>query len=119
LGKNPLNLALRFFLELAGLVALGYYGWTQFDGVLRFLLVIGLPLLAAAVWGIFRVPGDGGPPIVRVPGILRLLIEVIYFASATWCLFAAGAVTAGWIFGTITLLPYLISYDRIAWLVKQ
>ncbi len=119
MGKNPINLALRFFLELAGLFAFGYYGWTQFNGILRFLLALALPFIAAAIWGIFRVPGDGGAPIVRVAGVLRLLIEVIYFASATWCLFAAGAVTAGWIFGCLTLFHYLISYDRLAWLIKQ
>jgi hypothetical protein len=117
--KNPLNLVLRFLLELAALAVFGYYGWTQFDGALRFLLAIGLPLVAASIWGIFRVPNDGGRPIVRVPGLLRLLIEVIFFASATWCLFAAGAVTAGRVFGGITLAHYLISYDRLAWLIKQ
>jgi hypothetical protein len=119
MGQNPVNLALRFFLELAALYAIGYWGWVRHEGLLRYLLAFGLPLLAAVIWGVFRVPGDGGPPPVRVPGVVRLLIEIIFFGFATWGLFDAGATTAGWIFGGITLFHYIISYDRIAWLLRQ
>ena len=122
MGQNPLNLALRFMLELAALASLGYWGWTQFDGVFRFLLAIGLPLLAATIWGTFRVPGDasanGGAP-VPVRGILRLLIELTLFVFATWALFNAGATINAFIFGGLALFHYIISYDRIAWLMKQ
>src|SRR6266508_2213622 len=119
MGQNLINLALRFFLELAALYFIGYWGWTQHAGVLRYLLAIGLPLLAAIIWGVFRVPGDGGAPRVRVSGIVRLLIEAGFLGFATWGLLDAGATTTGWIFGGITLLNYIISYDRIAWLLKQ
>ena len=119
MGQNPINLTLRFFLELAALYFIGYWGWTQHEGVWRYLLAFGLPLLAATIWGVFRVPGDGGPPRVRVSGLVRLLIEIVFFGFATWGLFNAGATTAGWIFGGITLLHYIISYDRINWLLKQ
>jgi hypothetical protein len=47
------------------------------------------------------------------------LLEVVFFASGVWCFLAAGAVTIGWIFGGITLIHYLISYDRLAWLARQ
>ena len=119
MGQNPVNLALRFFLELAALYFIGYWGWTQHDGIFRYILAIGLPLLAASIWGVFRVPGDGGAPRVRVPGVIRLLIEVVFFGFATWGLFDVGATTAGWVFGGVTLFHYLISYDRIGWLLKQ
>jgi hypothetical protein len=119
MGQNPINLALRFFLELAGLYCMGYWGWTQHNGVLRYLLVIGLPLLAAVIWGVFRVPNDGGAPRVRVPGMVRFLIEIVFFGFAIWGLFEAGAIAAGWIFGGLTLFHYIISYDRIGWLLKQ
>jgi hypothetical protein len=119
MGQNPVNLALRFFLELAALYCIGYWGWVRHEGLFRYLLAFGLPFLAAAIWGVFRVPGDGGAPRVRVPGVVRLLIEIIFFGFATWGLFDAGATTAGWIFGGITLFHYIISYDRIAWLLRQ
>ncbi len=91
MAQNPINLALRFILELVALYFIGRWGWTQHSGILRYLLGIGLPLLAAVIWGVFRVPNDGGAPIVRVSGMLRLLIEIIYFGFATWGLFDAGA----------------------------
>ena len=62
-----LNLVLRFLLELAALVAAGYWGFGAFDGwPLRVLAGIGVPFVLAAAWGVFRVPGDGGPPVVVV-----------------------------------------------------
>ena len=33
MSAHPINLALRFILELAALYALGYWGWTQHDGL--------------------------------------------------------------------------------------
>ena len=119
MGQNPINLALRFILELVALYFIGRWGWTQHSGVLRYLLAGGLPLLAAAIWGVFRVPGDGGAPIVRVSGYARLLLEIIYFGFAAWTLFDSDAILTGWIFSGITLFHYLISYDRIVWLLKQ
>jgi hypothetical protein len=122
MGQNPFNLLLRFVLELAALASLGYWGWTQFDGALRFLLAIGLPLLAATIWGTFRVPGDAsasGRAPVPVRGTLRLLIELGLFGSATWALFDAGATGSAYIFGGLVFLHYIVSYDRIAWLMKQ
>ena len=119
MAQNPINLALRFILELVALYFIGRWGWIQHSGIARYVLAIGLPLLAAAVWGIFRVPNDGGAPIVRVPGVIRILIEIVYFGFATWSLFDSGAATTAWIFGGLTLFHYVISYDRIRWLVKQ
>ena len=119
MGRHPVNLALRFFLEIAAFVAIGYWAWTTHAGALRVVLVIVLPLLAAFVWGAFRVPNYGGAPLVRVPGIVRLLIELGIFGFAIWGLFDAGAITTVQIFGGITLLHYITSYDLVLWLIKQ
>jgi hypothetical protein len=121
MSQNPVNLAVRFLLELAALTALGYWGWTQHKGILRYLLAIGLPLLAATLWGTFRVPADAssnGKAPIPVAGWLRLLLEVVFFTFAAWCLFDAGAVRAGYIFSGIVLIHYLVSFDRILWLLK-
>ena len=122
MSQNPLNLAVRFALELAGLYALGLWGWTQHTGILRYLLAIGLPLMAATLWGTFRVPADSsanGKAPVPVAGWLRLLLEVLFFTSATWCFFNSGTMLAGYIFSGVALVHYLISYDRILWLLKN
>lgn len=122
MSQNPLNLALRFVLELIALYAVGFWGWMKFDGLLHYLAGIGLPLLAAFLWGTFRVPGDAsanGQAPVAVPGWLRLLLELGLFIFAACGLLDAGAVTAAILFGGVSLLHYLISYDRVLWLLKR
>lgn len=121
MGYNPLNLALRFILEILALVAIGYWGWTTNTGAMRYLLAFGTPLLAAIFWGTFRTPGEpiASPAPVAIPGWLRLLLEVAMFGFATWGLYRAGAVQAAWLFGGVTLFHYVISYDRIGWLLRH
>jgi hypothetical protein len=122
MASHPLNLALRFALELVALFSMGYWGWTQHEGVFRFLWMIGLPLVAAIVWGTFTVPNDpsrSGKAPIPVPGILRLFLEFVIFMLGMWCLFSAGQQTFGGIFVIVVLLHYLVSYDRINWLLKR
>ena len=122
MGSNPINLAVRFILEIAGLVALGWWGWNQGEGIFRFALTLGIPILAAVLWGTFAVPDDpsrSGTARVQVPGIVRLLLELVFFVFATWSLFATGATTLGWIYGIVVLVHYVVSYDRVLWLIRQ
>jgi len=52
-----LNQAVYFLLELCMLGALGYAGFHNSQHPYgKYLLAIGLPLLAAIVWGIFAAP---------------------------------------------------------------
>ena len=122
MSQNPINLAVRFILELAALAALAYWGWTQHSGILRYLLTVSLPVLGAVLWGVFAVPGDrsrSGDAPVPVPGILRLLLELLLFGFAAWCLYDAGLVLLANIFGIVVLVHYIISYDRIIWLLRK
>lgn len=119
MASHPLNLALRFLLELAALFSLGYWGWMQHEGILRLLLGLGLPLVAAVLWGTFRVPGDPGDAPVAVPGFLRLILEVIVLGSGVWALYASSQTTPALIFAALLLFHYAISYDRIIWLLRQ
>ncbi|MCB0007820.1 MAG: YrdB family protein [Anaerolineales bacterium] len=122
MGSNPINLALRFLLELTALGSYALWGKQQADGLAGYLLAIGLPILGAIIWGTFAVPDDpsrSGKAPVPVPGWLRLFLELLIFGLATFCLFDLGhtAFAAG--FGLIVLVHYLISYDRIGWLLKR
>jgi hypothetical protein len=118
-SKNPANLALRFVLEMVALAALAYWGWTEHGGAGRVVFGIGLPVAAAAVWGTFRVPDDPRDPPVAVPGWVRLLLEVTYFAAAVILLAVAGESRIAAIFGVIAALHYVVSYDRIWWLLTE
>ena len=115
LGPNEV---LRFVLEIAALVALGIWGWNAFDGPLNVVAAIGVPLAAAAVWGAFRVPNDPGPAPVAVPGPVRLVIELCFFAVAVVLLYAAGQQLPALVLGGLVVLHYAIGYRRIEWLLR-
>lgn len=122
MGSSPLNLVIRFLLEMSALLALGVWGWRQSAGGLRFVLTVGIPLTAAVLWGIFAVPHDpsrSGTAPIAVPGILRLVLELVFFAFATWVLSEVGATKLSWTLGLAVIIHYFASYDRILWLIKQ
>ena len=119
MGGNPIILGLRFLLELATWGAMGYWGWTQHQGLGRFAWGVGLPLLAMAVWGVFRVPNDPGSAPVAVPGTIRLGIELLEFGLGAALLAAAGKPTLGLAFAALVVLHYAASSDRVAWLLRR
>ncbi len=89
MSNNPINLALRFLLELAAIAS----------------LVISVPVLFASIWGIFAVKGDpsrSGKTVIQTPGWARLILEILLFTIAG-----------------LALLHYIISYDRVIWLLKR
>lgn len=122
MSQHPLNLGVRFVLEVGALAAIATWGWTQHAGWLRLALAVGLPLVAAGLWGTFAVPGDrsrsGGAP-VPMSGLVRLLLELALFGFAVWALFEAQQIVLGWVMALVTLVHYAVSYDRIVWLIKQ
>ena len=108
-----LNLVLRFVLELVALVAAGTWGFVTFDNwALRLLFGFGIPVVMAAAWGVFRVPGDGGPPIIAVGGRVRLVLEGVFFAVAGGLLGAAGYSVLATIFAIVLFVHYAIGYER-------
>jgi hypothetical protein len=122
MGSNPINLAIRFLLELSALVTMGVWGWRQGQGWLRVVLALGIPLIAAVIWGTFAVPNDpsrSGAAPIAVPGMLRLAIELAFLIFATWALYDLGVTTLSWTLGVIVALHYIASYDRILRLIRQ
>ena len=119
MSQNPIILTIRFVLELAALAAMGYWGWTQHDGLLRVLLAVGLPLLAAALWGVFRVSGYPKDAPVEVPGVVRLLLEVAFFGVGAALLAAAGQRDAALVLAAVVVLHYAASYDYVLALLRN
>jgi hypothetical protein len=66
----------------------------------------------AAAWGIFRIPNDGGAPVVEVAPIVRLLLEAVFFALAVVLLWQAGRGGLAVAFLTIVVINYAIDYER-------
>jgi hypothetical protein len=86
---------------------------------MKYFIAIGLPLIAATVWAVFKVDGDPGKAIVAIPGWLRLCYEFLLFASASYMLFSLKMDKWAYIFIAVSALHYLISFDRIIWLLKN
>ncbi len=119
MSQNPLNLALRFALELAALFAYGYWGWTQHTGLMQVVWGLGLPIVAASIWGVFRVPEDHGKGLLAVTGPVRLVTELTVFSLAVALYAVAGRDTAASIMGLLVALHYMLSYDRVLWLLRN
>ncbi len=101
------NLALRFFLELCALMALGYWGFQTGKGVmLKWLLGIGAPLLTAVMWGTFGSPNAA----VKLSAPLHVLLEVLVFGLPAVALFAAGKPTWAWIFAITVIINRALMY---------
>lgn len=116
------NLALRFVLELAALVGLGAAAWNGASGALRWVAVIGVPVVAATVWGVFNVlddPSRSGRAPVEVAGFIRLAIELVVLAAGAVALGSAFGRSVGIGFSVVVLAHYLVSWSRVRWLVSS
>ncbi len=122
MSKHPVNLAIRFALEVAAIISFAVWGLKLLDSWVSIILAILLPLIFALLWGVFAVPNDpsrSGKTVVVTPGLIRLVLELVLFGSAAWMLFDLDFQKPGWIFSALVLIHYVSSYDRIAWLLKQ
>ena len=119
---NPLNLALRFLLEISALVIFGIWSWHQFTNWPRFPVAILIPAFAASVWGIFAVPDDpsrSGKTVIAVHGILRLLLEFSFFGFAIFALSQLNYFRLAIIYSLVILAHNLVSYKRNLWLLGK
>lgn len=122
MSKHPLNSVIRFLLEFVGILSFAKWGYHQSETGIRILLAILLPLLFALLWGVFAVrndPSRSGKTVVSTPGWVRLVLELVLFGTAAWMQINLGYPLIGWIFGGVVLVHYILSWDRIAWLLKQ
>jgi len=109
---------LRFALELSALAAFGVWGWQTYG----LAAAIVTPAVAATLWGVFAVPDDpsrSGKTVVPVPGWLRLILELAILYGATWALYSVDQVMLSAVLAASITFHYLVSVDRLAWLMKQ
>ena len=90
---------------------------------MAFALTLGaFTFVMAVIWGVFAVPNDpsrsGKAPIV-VSGLVRLVIELAIFALSVLLLFDMDYTNFGFIYGLTIIAHYIISYNRVDWLLKQ
>ncbi|MHB1171224.1 MAG: YrdB family protein [Lacisediminihabitans sp.] len=95
IGPNDI---LRFLLELFAIFSLCYWGYLAWPfpwpGV---LLMVGTPLFAIIVWGLFRSPKARFP----LDPVGRALVEILVMGSAVAAWFMLGQPIVGLVFGAI------------------
>lgn len=100
-------MALFFFLELATLAALMYWGFHMDKEILmKTVLGIGTPILVAIIWGTFIAPKASIP--VAVP--LRIFLQLIIFDSAVAALYFSEKSMLAIIFGIVVLIEMTLMY---------
>lgn len=122
MGSHPANLALRFVLELVAMFGLGWWGWSLTDGWIRIVLAVLFVVAAAGIWGTFAVPDDpsrSGQAPVPVRGWVRLLIELLMFCGGVIGLIVAEQTPIGIALLMGVVIHYLLSLDRIRWLLER
>nr|WP_221234303.1 YrdB family protein [Terrimesophilobacter mesophilus] len=93
-------------LELFAFFSLGYWGYLAWPfpwpGI---LFMIGAPLFAIVVWGLFRSP----KAIVRVDIVGRGIVEIAVMGSATIAWAMLGHPIVAVVFGVIALVSGIIN----------
>jgi hypothetical protein len=100
------NYVLRFFLELAALAALAYWGFEEFAGLGQWVVGLGAPLVAASTWGMFMSPKASRPTVDPV----RLAIEFLVFGSGVAALFAADAPVLAVVLAVLAALHLVLTF---------
>jgi hypothetical protein len=85
-----LNLAIRFLLELAAIVAVAYWGYTVTTEWWRWAVAIGAPAMLIAIWAVAIAPKANN----LLPLPVRELLGSGVLLIAAGLLFAAGAPSA-------------------------
>jgi uncharacterized protein DUF2568 len=94
-----INLALAFLLELVALAALAYWGYCTGNSTFTSLLLgIGIPLVAALLWGLFAAPRArySNP-------LFKIAVKALVFGSAFLALIAKDQTVLVILFGVLVV----------------
>ncbi len=107
--KITANDVLRFALELFEQFALGYWGYLAWPfPIPGVFFMIGAPLFAAVVWGLFRSP----KAVFPLDPVGRALVEILVMGSAALAWVMLGLPIIGAVFGVIATVSGVINGRR-------
>ena len=100
-----INLAVRFLLEICVLIAVGYWGFKSGSGwLLKILLGLGVPILIAAIWGMFGAPKSA----YQFRGLAFLGLEILVFGSGVLALFVTRSNSLAWMFALLLIVNKIL-----------
>lgn len=100
------NAGLGLLLEIALLVALGYWGFSTGEGwLVKVLLGIGAPVGAGVVWGLFLAAGG---PKFSLPTPVRVVLKLVVFGVGALALYATGHPVLGLVFAVLSVITVVV-----------
>lgn len=114
------SLVVAFLLEMAMFAALAILGWHLAGGGLAgVILAAAFVIVAGAVWGLCRVPGDlpHGRSRVPVSGPVRIAIEFAVLGLAVYGVWIGWNRAAGETLLTAGVIHYGLTWERLRWLL--
>ncbi len=104
---KSINLGVAFLLELCMLAALAYWGFQTGQTLLvRLVLGIGAPVLAALIWGRYMAPLSA----TRLTGAAYLVLKFVLFGLAALGLATTGQITLAIIFAVISVINQVLLF---------
>jgi hypothetical protein len=104
---KAINLTVAFFLEIAMLVAFAYFGFRYPENtVLKYLLMIILPVTAMMLWAYFAAPKSNH----RLQQPSRVLFALTMFGAAIFSLNMSGKTMLAAIFAIIVIVNQLLLF---------
>ena len=96
-----IHLAIRFFMELAVLIFIGYWGFTiNGNALIKGLAGIGGPLAIALLWGAFVAP----KAIYSINSLGKIMIEAAIFLLGIYAVYARFGKMAALILTVVMVL---------------
>jgi hypothetical protein len=100
------NLALRFLLELAGIVAVGIWGYELASGPLRWVLALGAPAVMIMLWARLIAPRAK----IGIDQRVRIVIGSAVLLLAAGLFATTGAMTAAVAFAALIVLNTVLLF---------
>lgn len=102
-----LNKVVYFLLELSMLTALGYTGFQSSQHPFwKYVLAIGLPLVAIVIWGIYQAPRSEH----RLPIPYRAIVAMALFGITTFMLYRTHHFRLAIAFGIVACICQGLAY---------
>jgi hypothetical protein len=104
---KAINLAVAFFLEIAMLVAFGYFGFHYPQNtIMKYVLMITLPVIAIMLWGYFAAPKSKH----RLQQPSRVLFALTMFGAAIFLLNLTGKTMLAAVFAIMVIINQLLLF---------
>ena len=104
---KAINLVTAFLLEIAMIVAFGYFGYHYPENMLmKDVLMIGLPLIATILWGYFAAPKSKH----RLSKIPRVVFALALFGAAIFLLNSTEKTMLAAVFAILVIINQLLLF---------